>query len=70
MLPQGPHRRLINEAAMRGADVILELLPVEYSRELELAIQQAVREAVLHYAEGMDTLDRQLHPVAYGKARA
>jgi hypothetical protein len=57
MFPPVPHRRLVNESVMRGAEVILELLPLEYSRELELALQAAVRQAVLHYAAGMqDTL--------------
>jgi hypothetical protein len=54
MFPPVPHRRLVNESVTRGADVILELLPVEYSRELELALQAAIRQAVLHYAAGME----------------
>jgi hypothetical protein len=57
MFPPVPHRRLLNESVMLGSEAILQKLPVEYSRELELAIQAAVRHAVLHYAGGMaDTL--------------
>jgi hypothetical protein len=70
MLPPVPHRRLMNESVMLGTEAILGKLPVEYSLELEQAIQQGVRQAVLHYADGMDTLEKQLRPIAYGKGRA
>ena len=68
--PPVPHRRLLNESVMLGSKAILQKLPVEYSPELELEIQRAVRQAVLHYADGMDTLDRQLRPLAHARGRA
>jgi hypothetical protein len=44
-------------------------MPAEHSPELEQAIRQGVRQGVLYYAQGLDTLTRQLHPLEYGKAR-
>ena len=64
------HERLLNQATMLGTEAILQQLPAEHSRELERAIRQGVRQAVLYYAEGVDTLDRQLHPLTHGRARS
>jgi hypothetical protein len=65
------YQRLLNEATMHGVGEILRQMPVEYTPELEQAIHDGVRQAVLHYAEGMDTLARQLYPLGQrGKARA
>jgi hypothetical protein len=64
------HERLLNHATMLGTEEILQQLPVQHSRELEQAIRQSVRQAILHYADGLDTLDRQLRPLAHGRARS
>ncbi len=69
-LPPVPHRRLLNESGMLGSEALLQVLGIEYTPELEQAVQQCVRQAVLHYADGTDTLWRQLHPVEAGSARA
>jgi len=47
--PSFHHPRLANEATMLGTEEILHHLPAQHSLELEQAIQQAVRQAVLHY---------------------
>jgi hypothetical protein len=65
-----PHERLLNEATRHGTEEILRQMPAEHSPELEQAIRQGVRQAVLYYALGLDSLDRQLHPLQRGKARA
>lgn len=64
------HQRLLNEATQHGTAEALRLSPAEYTLELEQAIRQGVRQAVLHYAEGLDNLERRLHPIERGKARA
>jgi hypothetical protein len=64
------HQRLLNEATAAGTREILRQMPAERSRELEEAIRQGVRQAVLHYAAGLDTLSRQLRPLDHAKARA
>ena len=65
------HQRLLNEATLLGVEEVQRLMPVENSPELEQAIREGVRQAVLHYAEGLDTLSRQLRPLEpRGKARA
>ncbi len=64
------HERLLNQAAMLGTEAILQQLPAEHSPELEQAIRQSVRQAVLYYAEGLEALDRQLGPFTHGRARA
>ena len=64
------HQRLLNEATQLGTQEILQQLPAEHTDELELALRQAVRRAVLHYALGLDTLSRQLHPLTHGSTRA
>jgi hypothetical protein len=64
------HQRLLNQATMLGTAAILQQLPAEHSPELEQAIRESVRQAVLYYAAGLETLDRQLHPLTHGKARA
>jgi hypothetical protein len=70
-MPPAYHPRLLNEAAQIGTDLILEQLPVAHSPALEEAIRQSIRQSLLHYAHGLDTLARQLHPLDRGtKARA
>ena len=64
------HQRLSNGATLHGTEEILRQMPVEHSPELEQAIRQGVRQGVLYYAEGLDRLSRQLHPLDRGKARA
>jgi hypothetical protein len=66
-VPPVIHQRLLNEATLQGTEEILRHMPASYAPELEQAIHRAVRQAVLHYAEGMDTLHRQLHPLAHGR---
>ena len=69
-MPSAYHPRLLNEATLLGTAAILQELPAEYSRALEEAIRRGVRQAVLHYAHGLDTLACQLHPLDQAKARA
>jgi hypothetical protein len=70
-MPPLVHQRLLSEATLQGTEEILRHMPVPYTLELEQVVHRAVRQAVLYYAEGMDTLSRQLHPLAHGKqARA
>ncbi len=64
------HHRLLHEATQHGTDEVLRLMPAENSPELVQAIRQGVRQAVLHYAYGLDSLSRQLHPLERGKQRA
>jgi hypothetical protein len=59
----------MNEAAMLGTASVLYQLSPPYSPELEEAIQQAVRQALMHYADGLATRERQLHPLQ-SKGRA
>jgi hypothetical protein len=59
------HERLLNQATMHGTDAVLQQLPAEHSPELEKAIRQGVRQAVLYYAHSLDTIDRQLRPLAH-----
>jgi hypothetical protein len=61
--------RLLNEATLLGTESILEQMPVEHSAALEQTIRQGVRQAVLRYADGIDTIERQIHPLSH-KARA
>lgn len=63
------HQRLLNEATRYGTAEVLRQMPATYSPELEEAIRQGVRQAILYYAEGLDTLSRQLQPLSHGKAR-
>jgi hypothetical protein len=70
-MPAVIHQRLLNEAVLQGSEEIVRRLPSPCPPELEEAVRRAVRGAVLHYADGLDTLDRQLRPLAHGKqARA
>ena len=69
-MPPAYHPRLLNEATMLGTEEILRQMPAEHGPELEEAVRQGVRQAVLHYAHGLDTLARQLHPLDQAKARA
>jgi hypothetical protein len=63
-------QRLLNEATSHGTDEALRLMPAAYSPELEQAIRQGVRQAVLYYADGLDSLEQRLHPLERGKVRA
>jgi hypothetical protein len=65
-----PHQRLLSEAVQHGTDEVLRLMPAENSPELEQAIRQGVRQAVLYYAFALDRLEKRLHPVESRKARA
>jgi hypothetical protein len=69
-MPPAFHQRLLNEATLHGTEMILGRMPAEDSPELEHAVRQGVRQALLYYAEGMDTLSRQLHPLQHGRVRA
>ncbi len=65
------HQRLLNEAMRFGTGEVLRQMPAAYSTELEEAIRQGVRQAILCYAEGLERLDQRLHPLDQaGKARA
>jgi len=57
------HQRLLAEATRYGTGEVLRQMPAAYSPELEHAIRQGVRLAVLYYAEGMDGLEEQRHPL-------
>ncbi len=61
------HQRLLNEAAMLATEQILGQIPAEYSPALEQAIFQAVRQGILHYAHGLDTLSQQLRPLDHAE---
>lgn len=65
------HQRLLNEATRFGTGEVLRLMPAAYSSEMEEAIRQGVRQAILYYTEGLEKLDQRLHPLDQaGKARA
>jgi hypothetical protein len=64
------HQRLLNEATTHGTEEVLRLMPADYSPELEQAIRQGVRQALLYYVDRLDTLEQRLHPVERGKVRA
>lgn len=64
------HHRLINEATAHGTDEVLRLMPAENNPEMVQAIRYGVRQAVLHYAYGLDSLQQRLHPLERGKVRA
>jgi hypothetical protein len=64
------HRCLLSEATQHGTAEALRQSPAEYTPELEQAIRQGVRQAVLYYAEGLDSLQRRIHPLERGKVRA
>lgn len=63
------HQRLLNEATQHGTEEVLRQMPAAYSPELERAIRQGVRQAVLYYAYELDSLERRLHPLERGKVR-
>ena len=63
------HERLLNEAAEAGAEWLLQRLPADQRPTFEPLIYQAVRQGVLHYAEGLTTLSRQLHPLDRARSR-
>jgi|GEM_PF-4710678 len=69
-LPLMLHHRLLNEATHLGAEEVLRRLPAELRPTLEQPVHQAIREAVFHYAEGMETLSRQIHPLQHDRSRA
>ena len=59
------HQRLLNEATTHGTEEVLRHIPAEHSPELERAVRHGVRQAVLHYVLGLDTLERQLQPLQH-----
>jgi hypothetical protein len=63
------YQRLLHESTQLGAEKILGKLPADLQPALEQSVHQAVREAVVHYAEGMDTLSRQLNPIQHARSR-
>jgi len=63
------HQPLLNEAIHLGADKILHRLPADLRPSLEESVHEAIREAVFHYAEGMDTISRQLRPLQRERSR-
>jgi hypothetical protein len=70
-MPPVVHQRLLHEATLHGTGEVLRRMPAEHSPELEQAIRQGVRQAVLYYAGGLDTQSRHLQPQGHGrKARA
>jgi hypothetical protein len=68
MMSRPLHQRLLHEATQHGTAEALRLSPAEYSLELEQAIRQGVRQAVLYYAEGLDNVERRIHPLECRKA--
>lgn len=64
------HQRLLNEATAHGTDEVLRLMPAAFSPELEQAIRQGVRHAILFYVDRWDSLDKRLNPAERGKVRA
>lgn len=54
-MPTLAHQQLVAEATRYGTGEILRQMPASYTPELE----QAVRQAVLYYAGGMDTWDQR-----------
>ena len=69
MLPPLHHRldRLVNEATAYGTGEVLRRMPAPYSPELEEAICQGVRQAVLYYVGVLDSWEQGLHPLKRGK---
>ena len=63
------HQRLVNDATEHGTAQILQQMPAAYSREMEQAIHRGVRQAVLYYALGLESMEQRLHPLGHGKAR-
>lgn len=57
------HQRLFNEATAHGTNEALRLMPVENSPELEQAIRQGVRQALLYYVHRLDSLEQRLYPL-------
>ena len=70
-MPSLLHQRLLNEATRLGTAEVLRQMPAQYSQELEQAIRQGVRQAILFYAEELERIDRRLNPLDHaGKVRA
>jgi hypothetical protein len=68
--PPMRHERLINEATQAAAQRLLDQLPADQRQALEAPVHEAIREGILHYANGLATLSRQLRPLANHKGRA
>jgi hypothetical protein len=66
--PVVPHQRLLSEATQLGTEEILQENPTEYSLALEQAFRHGVRQAVLYYARGLDSMSRQLRPLNHAKS--
>ena len=69
-MPSLTHQRLFAEATRYGTGEVLRQMPAAYSPELEQAIREGVRQAVLYYTDGLESLSRQLHPLERGRDRA
>jgi hypothetical protein len=61
------HERLLLKATRVGVDTILQQLPAEHSPELEQAVRDGVRQAVLSYAYALEDLASKLDPIRYRK---
>src|SRR5262249_10594727 len=68
--PPMRHERLINEATQAAAERLLDQLPADQRQALEAPVHEAIREGILHYANGLATLSRQLRPLEYGRTRS
>lgn len=61
-------QQLINEATRYGTGEVLRHMPASYSVELEQAIRQGVRAAVVYHADNLNAVSRPLHSLQDGKA--
>jgi len=66
-MPPVIRQRLLSESVLYGTQKVLHSMPVEYSQELETAVRAGVLYAVMHYAKGLETRERQLDPIGYAK---
>lgn len=64
------HQGLLKEASGHGTWEVLRLMPVEHSPELEQAIREGVRLAVLYYAARLESMSRHLPPLNCDRERA
>jgi hypothetical protein len=56
------YERLVNEATQVAAQRLLDRLPPDQRQILKAPVHEEIRAAVLAYAEGLETLTRQLDP--------
>jgi hypothetical protein len=64
------HQGLLKEATRHGTWEVLRLMPAEHSPELEQAIREGVRLAVLYYAARLERMSRHFPALNYEKERA